>query len=555
MSDNRIAAPQRADGQEPLLSIRNLSIALPRGGDRPYAVQGLNYDIHAGEILCVVGESGSGKSMSANAIMGLLPSYLTPESGEILLGGVDLLRQSEETLRAMRGKDMAMIFQEPLSALNPLMTVGDQIAEVMRVHKAYPGDEADRRVLELLEFVGLPDPEQIRHSWPFRLSGGQRQRVVIAMALALEPKLLIADEPTTALDVTTQAQILELIARIQREKGMAVMFVTHDFGVVAEIADHVAVMEKGLLVEQGPADAILNRPQHPYTRRLIGSVPRGRAEAHDMPSGQTPVVLEVRDLRKTYRSGGGWFKPGRVVHAVDGVSFNVMRGETVGIVGESGSGKSTIGRCLLKLTDIDSGQMLFHGQDIARLSESQFRPLRSSIQMIFQDPFASLNPRQTVGKILCDGPMANGVSRRDAEARARELLDLVELEGSAFSRYPNEFSGGQRQRIGIARALALEPQLIVADESVSALDVSVQAQVLRLLRDVQRKMNLALIFVTHDLRVAAHICDRLLVMHRGRIVEQGLPSQIFHAPEAPYTQQLIAAVPGRDWDPAAVVLE
>ncbi|CPR14376.1 ABC transporter ATP-binding protein [Brenneria goodwinii] len=555
MSDNNIAAPQRAAGQEPLLSIRNLSIALPRGGDRPYAVQGLNYDIHPGEILCVVGESGSGKSMSANAIMGLLPSYLTPESGEILLAGVDLLRQPEEKLRAMRGKDMAMIFQEPLSALNPLMTVGDQIAEVMRVHKSYPGAEAERRVLELLEFVGLPEPEQIRHSWPFRLSGGQRQRVVIAMALALEPKLLIADEPTTALDVTTQAQILELIARIQREKGMAVMFVTHDFGVVAEIADHVAVMEKGLLVEQGPADDVLNRPQHPYTRRLIGSVPHGRAAPHEMPSGQNHVVLEVRELRKTYRGGGGWFKPRRVVHAVDGVSFKVMHGETVGIVGESGSGKSTIGRCLLKLTDIDSGQMLFHGQDIAKLSESQFRPLRSSIQMIFQDPFASLNPRQTVGKILCDGPVANGVPRHHAEARARELLELVELEASAFSRYPNEFSGGQRQRIGIARALALEPQLIVADESVSALDVSVQAQVLRLLRDVQRKMNLALIFVTHDLRVAAHICDRLLVMHRGRIVEQGVPTQIFNAPVAPYTQQLIAAVPGRHWDPAAVALE
>lgn len=545
------AAPAGA----PLLSIRNLSIALPKGGDRPYAVQGLSYDIHPGQILCVVGESGSGKSMSANAIMGLLPSYLKPESGEILLDGVDLLHTPEEKLRAMRGQDMAMIFQEPLSALNPLMTVGDQIAEVMRVHKRYPGNEATRRVLELLEFVGLPEPERIRHSFPFRLSGGQRQRVVIAMALALEPKLLIADEPTTALDVTTQAQILELIARIQREKGMAVMFVTHDFGVVAEIADHVAVMEKGLLVEQGPADAVLNRPQHPYTRRLIGSVPHGRATPRERRPGQSQVVLEVRDLRKTYRTGGGWFSKGRVVHAVDGVSFQVQRGETLGIVGESGSGKSTIGRCLLKLTEIDGGQMLFRGQDIASLSESRFRPMRASIQMIFQDPFASLNPRQTVGKILCDGPVANGVSRRNAEARARELLELVELEASAFSRYPNEFSGGQRQRIGIARALALEPQLIVADESVSALDVSVQAQVLRLLHDVQQKMNLALIFVTHDLRVAAQICDRLLVMHKGRIVEQGLPGQIFDAPQDPYTQQLIAAMPGRHWNPAAAVVD
>jgi peptide/nickel transport system ATP-binding protein len=555
MSHHNTTVSQRDTGAEPLLSIRHLSIGLPAGGDRAYAVQDLNYDIHAGEILCVVGESGSGKSMSANAIMGLLPSYLSPEQGEIFLDGVDLLRQPEEKLRTMRGKEMAMIFQEPLSALNPLMTIGDQIAEVMRVHKAYPSDEAERRVLDLLKFVGLPDPQQIRHSWPFRLSGGQRQRVVIAMALALEPKLLIADEPTTALDVTTQAQILALIARIQREKGMAVLFVTHDFGVVAEIADHVAVMEKGKLVEQGPVDAVLNHPQHPYTRRLIGSVPHGRAVPHTIASGRNPVVLEVRDLCKTYRTSGGWLKPRRVVQAVDRVSFSVSRGETVGIVGESGSGKSTIGRCLLKLTDIDSGQILFRGQDIARLSQAQFRPMRSSIQMIFQDPIASLNPRQTVGRILCDGPIANGVSRQRAEMRARELLELVELEVSAFSRYPDEFSGGQRQRIGIARALAMEPQLIVADESVSALDVSVQAQVLRLLRDVQRKMNLALIFVTHDLRVAAKICDNLLVMHRGRIVEQGLPTQIFDAPQALYTQQLIAAVPGRHWDPTAVNLE
>ena len=555
MSNNNNSAPLRATSGEPLLSIRNLSITLPAGGDRPYAVQDINYDIHAGEILCVVGESGSGKSMSANAIMGLLPDYLKPESGEIYLEGEDLLRQSEEHLRAMRGKDMAMIFQEPLSALNPLMTVGDQIAEVMLVHKACSATEAERRVLELLEFVGLPEPEQIRHSWPFRLSGGQRQRVVIAMALALEPKLLIADEPTTALDVTTQAQILKLIARIQKEKGMAVMFVTHDFGVVAEIADHVAVMEKGVIVEQGSADAVLNNPQHPYTRRLIGSVPRGLAAPRKKRVGQNEAVLEVKDLRKTYRSGGGWFKPKRVVNAVDGATFTVRRGETLGIVGESGSGKSTIGRCLLKLTDIDSGQMMFRGQDIAQIAESEFRLMRSSIQMIFQDPFASLNPRHTVGKILCDGPMTNGMSQRDAEARARELLELVELDASAFSRYPNEFSGGQRQRIGIARALAMEPQLIVADESVSALDVSVQAQVLKLLSDVQRKMNVALIFVTHDLRVAAQICDRLLVMHSGRIVEQGPPSKIFDAPEDTYTQQLIAAMPGSDWDPAAVVME
>ncbi len=532
----------------PLLSIQNLSIALPKGGDRPYAVEDVSYDIHAGEILCIVGESGSGKSMSANAIMGLLPDYLTPQQGRILFRGQDLLKLDEPALQAMRGKDMAMIFQEPLSALNPLMTVGDQISEVMRVHNAYPGPERMKRTLELLDFVGLPDPATLYHVYPFRLSGGQRQRVMIAMALALEPALLIADEPTTALDVTTQAQILALIARIQKEKGMGVMFVTHDFGVVAEIAHRVAVMEKGVLVEQGPASEVLNRPRHPYTQRLIAAVPHRRGEEradtpHDRP------VLEVKDLKKTYVIGHGWLGNKREIHAVDGVSFSVHRGETLGIVGESGSGKSTIGKCLLKLVGINGGQLLFNGQDIAALSESRFRPMRNEIQMIFQDPFASLNPRHTVGRIISDGPVANGVPRAQAQARVRELLSLVGLDPSAFDRYPNQFSGGQRQRIGIARALALEPKVLVADESVSALDVSVQAQVLQLLHDLQQRLKIALVFITHDLRVAAQICNSVLVMHRGKVVEYGSPAQIFDNPQHAYTRQLIAAVPGQHWDP------
>lgn len=535
---------------QPLLSIRNLSIALPRGGDRPHAVRDISYDLHAGEILCIVGESGSGKSMSANAIMGLLPTYLKTESGQILFQGRDLLALDESALLGMRGKDMAMVFQEPLSALNPVMTVGDQIAEVMRVHRAYPGDACRRRVLDLLEFVGLPDPATLVHSYPFRLSGGQRQRVVIAMALALEPKLLIADEPTTALDVTTQAQILRLIRRIQAEKGMGVMFVTHDFGVVAEIADRVAVMEKGELVEIGAARQVLEHPQHPYTRRLISAVPHGRARDAGHDAGAT--VLKVRNLRKTYVSGGGLFSKKRVTHAVDDVSFQVCRGQTLGIVGESGSGKSTIGKCLLRLTGVDGGQMLFDGQDIARLSERQFRPFRRDVQMIFQDPFASLNPRHTVGRIITDGPVANGVPLDDARKRARELLQLVGLEPSAFDRYPNQFSGGQRQRIGIARALALEPKLLVADESVSALDVSVQAQVLQLLADLQKKLDIALIFITHDLRVAAQICHHIIVMHRGRVVESGPPAQIFDAPEHDYTRRLIDAIPGKSWDPTLI---
>ncbi|SPD64461.1 putative peptide transport fused subunits of ABC superfamily: ATP-binding components [Cupriavidus taiwanensis] len=540
----------KTSDQAPLLSIRDLSIALPAGGDRPYAVRDISYDLDAGEILCIVGESGSGKSMSANAIMGLLPTYLKPEHGQILFRGRDLLAQDEATLLGMRGKDMAMVFQEPLSALNPVMTVGDQIAEVMRVHNAYPGEARARRVLELLEFVGLPDPATLMHAYPFRLSGGQRQRVVIAMAIALEPALLIADEPTTALDVTTQAQILDLIRRIQAEKGMGVMFVTHDFGVVAEIADRVAVMEKGVLVEMGSADQVLNRPQHAYTKRLIGAVPHGRAGERGRNDSET--VLEVRDLCKTYVTGGGLFIKKRVVHAVDGVSFTVRRGETLGIVGESGSGKSTIGKCLLRLTDIDGGALMFDGQDIARLSERQFRPLRRDVQMIFQDPFASLNPRHTVGRIITDGPVANGVPLAAAQARARELLQLVGLEASAFDRYPNQFSGGQRQRIGIARALALEPKLLVADESVSALDVSVQAQVLELLADLQKRLNIGLIFITHDLRVAAQICHHVIVMHKGRVVESGPPGQIFDAPQHAYTQRLIGAIPGKEWDPTLI---
>ncbi|KWW37131.1 ABC transporter ATP-binding protein [Cupriavidus metallidurans] len=541
---------QTNSSRQPLLSIRDLSIALPAGGDRAHAVKDVSYDLHAGEILCIVGESGSGKSMSANAIMGLLPSYLKPERGEILFQGRDLLKLDETTLLGMRGKDMAMVFQEPLSALNPVMTVGDQIAEVMRVHRAYPGEACQRRVLELLEFVGLPDPATLVHSYPFRLSGGQRQRVVIAMALALEPTLLIADEPTTALDVTTQAQILALIRRIQAEKGMGVMFVTHDFGVVAEIADRVAVMEKGVLVEIGTAQQVLNHPQHPYTRRLISAVPHGRAR--DGGHADDRTVLDVRNLRKTYVSGGGLFSKKRVTHAVDDVSFSVKRGETLGIVGESGSGKSTIGKCLLRLTGVDGGQMLFDGQDIARLSERQFRPMRRDVQMIFQDPFASLNPRHTVGRIITDGPVATGVPLADAQARARELLQLVGLEASAFDRYPNQFSGGQRQRIGIARALALEPKLLVADESVSALDVSVQAQVLQLLADLQKRLDIALIFITHDLRVAAQICHQVIVMHRGRVVEAGPPSQIFDDPQHDYTRRLIDAIPGKTWDPTLI---
>lgn len=530
----------------PLLSIRGLSVRLPGSGERSHAVKDISFDLRRGEILCIVGESGSGKSISANAIMGLLPDYLRPEQGEILFAGNDLLKQSEAQLLSLRGRKIGMIFQEPMSALNPTMRIGQQIAEVMETHQVGKPAERQKRVMELLNLVGLPDPETLQHVYPFRLSGGQRQRVMIAMALALEPDILIADEPTTALDVTTQAQILTLIQTIQRSMGMGVMFITHDFGVVADIADRIIVMEKGLLVEQGTAEQILDNPSHPYTRRLIAAVPHGKAEATLLDDNPAPL-LEVRNLMKTYVTGG-MFSKGRVVHAVNNVSFSVARGETLGIVGESGSGKSSIGKCLLKLQDVDSGQIIFAGQDIVPLSQSAFRGQRHKLQMIFQDPFASLNPRHKVGRILMDGPIANGVSPAEAERRARELLALVEMEPSAFDRYPNEFSGGQRQRVGIARALALDPDLLVADESVSALDVSVQAQVLNLLQDIQLRLGVAMVFITHDLRVAAKICHKVAVMHRGHVVEYGPPEQILGNPTQAYTQSLIDAMPGKEWD-------
>ena len=540
---------------EPLLRVHDLTIALPEGFDRPFAIEGITYDLNAGEILCVVGESGSGKSMTANAIMGLLPGYLKPVRGAIDYRGRDLLTLAEEEKRALRGRDIAMVFQEPLSALNPLMTVGEQIEEVLFVHGEGDAGSRAARVLELLDYVGLPDPATIRRSYPFRLSGGQRQRVVIAMALALEPSVLIADEPTTALDVTTQAQILELIKRIQRAKGMGVIFVTHDFGVVADIADRVIVMEKGRVVEEGSADQVLNRPRHPYTRRLIAAVPhRGAAEPAAEARTEEPL-LEIRGLNKTYRTGGGLFTKARIVPAVQDVSLTLHRGETLGVVGESGSGKSTLGRLVMKLLDSDGGQILYHGRDIAPLSPAAFRPLRKSIQMIFQDPFASLNPRQTVGRILTDGPVANGADRTQARRRAEELLAQVGLDASAYVRYPHEFSGGQRQRIGIARALMLEPDLLIADESVSALDVSVQEQVLRLLKEIQARLRLGMIFITHDLRVAAQICDRIIVMRRGEVVEAGPAARIFDAPRHEYTQRLIAAIPGQHWNPGQVIAE
>ncbi|SCM66355.1 ABC transporter ATP-binding protein [Donghicola eburneus] len=531
-------------GASSVLSVRDLSVALPGKHDRAYAVKEISFDLMQGEILCIIGESGSGKSVTANTVMGLLPDVMTIEKGSIEFKGRELLNLSEPELCKLRGRAVSIIFQDPLSALNPLMTVGEQIREVLDAHAIGTKESRADKVVEMLTEVGLPDPLLIQHQYPFRLSGGQRQRVMIAMALALDPDILIADEPTTALDVTTQAQILDLIARIQKRKGMSVMFITHDFGVVAEIADRVIVMEKGNLVEQGRAAEVLTAPQHRYTQKLIAAVPKMREE--DRAREETrPVAMEVRNLHKTYRTRSGFLGRMREVKAVDDISFTLHRGETIGIVGESGSGKSSMGKVLMKLISADSGEIRFQGKNTLDMDEENFRHLRPRIQMIFQDPYASLNPRFTIGQALTVGPIAHSLlTRVDARKKAEGLLELVGLDASAFDRYPHEFSGGQRQRVGIARALMFDPEVIVADEAVSALDVSIQAQVLELLDKIRRERKLAMIFITHDLRVASQISDEIIVMHRGKMVEYGPPSQIFQRPEHDYTRSLVAAIPG-----------
>ncbi|MDD0814173.1 ABC transporter ATP-binding protein [Curvibacter sp. HBC28] len=528
--------------QQPVLEVRGLDIRLPSGGDRPLAVQGASFSLQAGQTLCVVGESGSGKSMIANAIMGLLPRpQVEPVAGQILFDGVDLLSLNEDQLRELRGQRIGMVFQEPMTALNPVMRIGDQIAEVFDAHVQLSASEKRQRILAALADVGLPEPELLIDSYPFRLSGGQRQRVMIACALVLEPRLLIADEPTTALDVTTQAQILKLMRELQQRRGTAVLFITHDFGVVSEIADQVVVMQTGVVVESGPAQAVLTQPQHPYTRKLIAAIPQGTARVAERELDPLHV-LQVQDLCKTYRTGGSLFKRGREVSAARGVSFELRRGQTLGLVGESGSGKSTVGRCIVGLAPFESGRILFKGRNL--MSGAALRQqAQGKIQMVFQDPYASLNPRHRIGPTLAAGPIAQGVSREVAYARALELLKLVGLGPEAADRFPHEFSGGQRQRIGIARALAMEPELLVADEPVSALDVSVQAQVLKLFAEVRERFQLAMVFITHDLRVAGEMCDHIAVMQRGRIVEYGPTHEVLTRPQHDYTRTLIEAVP------------
>ncbi|MGA0542206.1 dipeptide ABC transporter ATP-binding protein [Neotabrizicola sp. VNH66] len=527
-----------------MLKIENLSVGLPAGADRPYAVRNVSLDIPLGRTLCIVGESGSGKSVIGQTVAGLLPAALRQAvSGTVSLNGTVLTALDERGWQRVRGCDVGMVFQEPMTALNPLMPVGRQIAEVFKAHGlSCSRAEARDRVLHLLERVGIHDPQRIANSYSFRISGGQRQRVMIAMAVAMKPKVLIADEPTTALDVTTQRQVLDLLGDLQAETGMALVFVTHDFGIVADIADDVAVMQHGQLVEFGQRDAVLARPRQDYTRSLLAAVPRLDACRPALAERAEPVV-EVRNLSKVFTISDGFLRQKRIA-ALDDVSFKVCKGEVVSLVGESGSGKSTIARCLTRLQPVDSGQIRLHGQDLLSLQGRALKSARRRIQIVFQDPYGSLDPRQRVVDAVAAGPIAHGMSQAQAHAEAADLLALVGLGRSVLNRYPHEFSGGQRQRIGIARALALKPDLLIADEAVSALDVTVQAQVLDLLAQLRDQLGLTMLFITHDLRVAGKVSDRIIVLRHGKVVEEGTAHDMFGCPCQDYTRTLLSTIPG-----------
>ncbi|SMO46404.1 ABC transporter ATP-binding protein [Paracoccus laeviglucosivorans] len=533
-----------------VLRIRDLVVELTGNTTAPPVLKGISFDIRRGETVCLVGESGSGKSVTSLATMGLLPKgALSVRSGQILLDGQDLLACSARQMKQKRAKNLAMIFQEPMTALNPVMKVGAQIVEVLDLHTDLSASEKRAKVIDIMEQVHLPDVARIFDSYPHQLSGGQRQRIMIAMALILEPALLIADEPTTALDVTTQKQILALIAELQARHGTAVLFITHDMGVVAEIADRVCVMRHGEILETGPIRQVLEAPHHGYTQALLGAVPSLVPRAARVLAEKPPILI-AKALGKTYRSGSVFGKKTEIRASHD-VNFDLSPGRTLGIVGESGSGKTTVARSIMRLIEPTAGQILLDGDDIAHLSTAAMKPQRRKLQVVFQDPFRSLNPRWTIARSLTEGPLNYGVPYDKAIAEAKRLLRIVSLPEDALKRYPHQFSGGQRQRIAIARAVMLEPEVLVADEAVSALDVSVQAQVLDLLAELQRQTGIAIIFITHDLRVAAQICDEVLVMKRGEVVEQGPAAQVLHDPQHDYTRALIHAAPGRFWDFAA----
>nr|WP_157866079.1 ABC transporter ATP-binding protein [Mesorhizobium japonicum] len=568
----KLLAVTKQQMSPPILSVSHLVTSFRVGGRWNPVVNDVSFEIGAEETVAVVGESGSGKSVTALSIMRLNPERLSEIKGSIKLEGKELLTLPDAEMRRIRGNEIAMIFQEPMTSLNPVLTIGFQIAEALILHRGLSRSEAETESIRLLDKVRIPAAKARLHEYPDRFSGGMRQRVMIAMALACQPKLLIADEPTTALDVTIQAQILELIKELQEEEGMSVLFITHDMGVVAEIADRTVVMYNGQVVEAAPTENIFNSPDHPYTRSLLSAVPKlgsmkGRRRPMRFPvvdraTGQSDVpaevpdttkeaerpVLEVAGLTKRFEIRSGLFSSvkGRV-HAVENVSFSVKSGETLALVGESGCGKSTTGRAVMRLTEPLSGSILLDGVDFLNLSQHELRKQRSRMQMIFQDPFASLNPRMNVGTAIVEPLLINNLaSRSEARDKVADLLQRVGLSPDMVNRFPHEFSGGQRQRICIARALALEPRLIVADEAVSALDVSVKAQVVNLMLDLQARMGLAYLFISHDMAVVERVSHRVAVMYLGEIVEIGPREAIFQNPQHPYTKRLLAAVPIAD---------
>jgi peptide/nickel transport system ATP-binding protein len=535
-------SPKRdCDDSAPILSIEGLTVALPKGADRALAVDNACLELRRGEILCVVGESGSGKSALSGAIMGAPAPGLRVVGGSVRLCGQELTQLSERQWCRIRGNRIAMIFQEPMAALNPAVPVGRQVMEVYELHAKMSSADRRERALALIRSMQLPDPERIADSYPHQLSGGQCQRVIIAMALAMSPEVLIADEPTTALDVTTQAQVLKLIRELRTLHGHAILFITHDFGVVAEIADRIAVMRHGRIVEIGEARQVLTNPAHPYTRELIAAVPSlepppaTRSAAAAAITGTTKTVLAVTGLAKSY---------GRV-RAVHEISFDLERGTTLSVVGESGCGKSSLARLIVRLTEPTSGRVDVNGKCYLSLRGSELRASCRAVQMVFQDPFGSLNPLRRVGTTIARAAVLAGADRRTARARAGELFDRVGLPREALDRRPAAFSGGQKQRIGIARALAMNPDVLIADESLSALDASSQAQILDLLRKLQNELGLAILMITHDLRVAAQISHRIAVMQAGEIVEIGPAERVINSPQHPYTRELLDSAPGR----------
>ena len=529
---------------DPILQIRNLSIELPAGADRRYAVENVNLTLNRGEIMCVVGESGSGKSVMTSAIMHDVPGRLKITSGEVIFDGMDVLNLSRAELNDIRGARISMIYQEPMAALNPAMKIGKQVDEVFKLHRPEIAPaQRKAETLTLLEQMKLPTPPRIYDSYPHQVSGGQCQRIVIAMALACKPDILIADEPTTALDVTTQAEILRLINDLKEVYNNATIFITHDFGVVAEVADKVAVMCWGKVIEEGSKEEILMRPKEDYTKLLVDAMPLLETSRTPDLQRNDPPVVEVRDLHKIYGTRS------KQVHALNDANFVLRSGETLGVVGESGSGKSTLAKVLIRLVEPTSGAVVIQDEDFLGLRDDDLLAARKRIQMIFQDPYGSLNPSQSIGTIITRGLLLQGIGGRQAKAKAMELLEQVGLKPEAYFRKPRNFSGGQRQRVGIARALSMEPDVVIADESVSALDLSIQKQVLRLLNDLQAEYKMAIIFITHDLRVAAQISDYITVMEKGVMVEFGPADDVFNRPKHDYTKKLLAAAPGTDWHP------